>query len=403
MDGLSSYDKTQNANKNRDGWIRRMEKQESKSVPLRVLTSGQSLAPLERPLRYLLDSGVDVLYIGKSAPLAHMPAHVRRSLRFLPIDPVADEGAHNAVVQAAAEFAPDCVHVHGLDDHATLLAHSVRSRPLLASLWGYVDLTLDGGVAFSRHMLSIVEKCDALLVDSPALLAALVDHVPPTCSLYEYCAGGDERLYGASDPAERARLRRAFGFAPDAAVVLSVRGWGPTYDHVFVARAFAQALRRSARPLQLAFVTMGRSDQPAAVLDRIDEMRVLVRELGIEDHVRWLPSLPGPVFPRLLGCVDVVVSWKVPDYFPASVCDAFFAEVPVVSPRLWTFRGSLIEQFAELVDVGDVTECVDAILRSTNTPDRARLAEARRETVRCYGHEAATRRLLDIYRQVLKH
>ena len=182
---------------------------------------------------------------------------------------------------------------------------------------------------------------------------------------------------------------RDFGDAPHLIVT---RNLEPIYDIPTAVRAFAR-IRKVLPGARLTVAGTG---------PELGPLQVLVRELGIEDAVRFAGRIDNADIPALYASADCMLNPSTVDNMPISILEAFASGVPVVS----TDAGGIPDMVedgvsARLVPIGDAERMAAEALRVFTEPARA-------ASMRAAGIEAAARyawptvrdQWLDLYRRL---
>ncbi len=150
---------------------------------------------------------------------------------------------------------------------------------------------------------------------------------------------------------ERADARRGFGFG-GRFTVLTVGGIEPRKGSITLLEGFAE-LRRLAPELDPLLVLAG----GATLFDyrpEVERFRERLAELGLEDHVLALGSLPDGLIERLYRAADVFAFPSTKEGFGLAALEALASGLPVVASDLDAFRTFLDDgRNARLVPVGD--------------------------------------------------
>lgn len=376
----------------------------------RLLVTGQVVPQLERHLDYALSLGIQVLHVGnESAYLEQSPA----GYAFVPLPEVAadlietrrfDTPAYQAALaeagdflrRVATEFRPDVVHAIGMD-HMAYICRAAGVGPLILSAHGFLEHQVYGGGLTERDRF-VLAGADILLIEPPRQAALCRRDGPPGLRVHDYCTGVQGRHFRPATATERAAWRRSLRLPATATVIFSSRGWGAQYKHMEVLEAFAAALPRLPSPAYLLFMKMERSAITDGMVAHHDRILARAVELGVSEHLRWLPSVLPVCMAMFYNVADVVVSQRYPDTFPSTVLEALACGRPVVVPRLDTFRDSVIGRCCAQVTPGDITELADALVaqarRPATDPD---LAAARAAVLADYDADQARARIAAIY------
>lgn len=182
---------------------------------------------------------------------------------------------------------------------------------------------------------------------------------------------------------------RNFGDAPHLIVT---RNLEPIYDIPTAVRAFARVRQ----------VLPGARLTVAGTGPELGRLQALVRELGMEDVVRFAGRIDNAEIPALYASADCMLNPSTVDNMPISILEAFASGVPVVS----TDAGGIPDMVEDgvsacLVPIGDAEHMAAEALRVFSEPARA-------ASMRAAGIEAAARyawptvrdQWLDLYRRV---
>jgi glycosyltransferase-like protein len=150
---------------------------------------------------------------------------------------------------------------------------------------------------------------------------------------------------------ERADIRREFGFG-DRYTVLTIGGIEPRKGSITLLEGFAE-LRRLAPELDPLLVLAG----GATLFDyrpEVERFRERLAELGLQDDVLALGSLPDGSIERLYRAADVFAFPSTKEGFGLAALEAQASGLPVVASDLDAFRTFLDDgRNARLVPVGD--------------------------------------------------
>jgi glycosyltransferase involved in cell wall biosynthesis len=202
--------------------------------------------------------------------------------------------------------------------------------------------------------------------------------------------GVDTRRYRPPrDAAERRHAREAFRFG-ERFVVLTIGGIEPRKGSLTLLEGFARLCSLTPELDPLLIVAGG-----ATLFDyrhEIDRFHTLVGQLGLEDSVRVLGSLPDGEPERLYRAADVFAFPSTSEGFGLAALEALASGLPVVATDLDALRTFLEHDHSALLHpVGD-SEAVGAALARVahDAPTREKLrAGGRRVAVACTWDAAA--------------
>ena len=173
--------------------------------------------------------------------------------------------------------------------------------------------------------------------------------------------------------------RRRFGFDAGAFVVLAVGRLHEQKNHALLVRAVARV-----PGIILAIAGDG------ALRDEID---ALARQVGVEDRLRMLGSVPSAQMPDLLRAADVFAMPSRYEGLSLALVEALSAGVPVVSSDIPPQQEVLVDEsgkpFAVLLDCDDVEGWADALRRLAESHQlRRELSQAAADRGRRFGIDA---------------
>lgn len=373
-------------------------------------------AHAQRPLRWLLQQGVEVVFVDGRDPLPGGRAGYRylrlprTGLRPL-LRLFGPRVGHALALWPALPLhvlwralRPDVVHVHYVDHRAGQAARA-GARPLVLSAWGTdINRHFQPGASLEarRGAGAALRAADLVLVDAPDIggkCAALAGRELPTELLH---LGVDTDRFRPDDGTAARAWRRRLAIPAGAVVILSARSLAPLYRHDVILAAFARARPRLSRPAVLLFKRYNPSSGAEAAACEI-ALAQRARALGVEEAVRWIDPVPAEQLPEVYALADVVLNFPRMDGFPVTFLEAAACQRPVISVRLPAYAGSFAERCFHLVEGDDAGDLAVALADVVNDPARARahVVEARRAVVEAYDEAGARRRLLDAYRRLL--
>lgn len=380
-----------------------------------MLAPGQ-LANSRRPVDWLLDAGVEVVFLDPRNPL---PVGHRR-FRYIPFPKTGvslfRRSFGSRIGHAMGLWAvpplrfieglvrPDIVHVYFVDHRAY---HCVKAgmKPLVLSVTG-TDVNMhfrpDADPEHRRVIGATLSAADLVMVDSSDLVDKCVELAQRPIAIELMMPGIDPAPFRPSR-AGGAELRRELAIPPDTEVIFSPRALAPQYGHHAILDAFAAARPRLKRPAILVLKRFNHGDRRAAkAYER--ELRRRAGALGVLEAIRWVDDMAVAKLPGLYALADVVVNYPAMDAFPVTFLEAAASERPVITCRLPAYAGTFAEKFFEMVRLDDPDDLAERMVAVLNgPPPRAeRLRAARRVVEEEYHASGSARRLVEIYRRVQK-
>jgi glycosyltransferase involved in cell wall biosynthesis len=274
---------------------------------------------------------------------------------------------------ALDDFQPDIVHALRIPYEAILIAPVMlrRREPFLVSTWGN-DFTLCAALSPTHRYFArrVVRQVDGLHCDCERdlRLARALGYRGP--SLIAPGSGGIdvEKFVDAAD-AHRARDRLQ---APrDTPIIFNPRSYRDYVRNDVFFAGLPAVFRRF--PAAIA-VTVG--------MDANNELRRYASDLGISEHVRFLPAQDREAMADLFAAATVTVSPSTHDGTPNSIleamaCGSFPIVGDIASLREWIEPG--VNGFA--VDPNSVTAVSEALIAALSDTGLRGRAAARNSTI----------------------
>jgi len=249
----------------------------------------------------------------------------------------------------------------------------------------------------NRRLFLLLYKSwiDLFLVNSQALKEEFLSLGIPASRL--------EILYSAVDPEEfelpysRAEARRLLGLPEEDFLWGMVARFRKEKDHEGLVQAFKGFLERGG---QGRLVLVG--DGP-----RENEIKRLVRDLGLSEKVLFLGRLPKEKIPVVLQALNVFVHPTFREGMPMAVMEAMAAGLPIIAtdaeglPDLFDTP----RKFGFLIPKGDPYKLTEAMLSCLKLSEKEREymgKEARQRIREAFSPEILSRRTVEIVQQVLK-
>lgn len=178
------------------------------------------------------------------------------------------------------------------------------------------DVNLLPQFAIPRRLIVWAARNAAALVTVSAALKGVLTRLGVDAGKISVLRNGvDTRLF---QPVDRARLRARLGL--DGAVLLMVGNLVPLKGHDLVLRALREVPNAC-----LLIIGEGREE---------GNLRKLVSELRVGDHVRFLGSMPQERLAEYYGAADALVLASSREGWPNVLLEAMACGTPVVSTRV---------------------------------------------------------------------
>lgn len=374
---------------------------------MRILTIAPADSPHTiRPVRSLLKRGHSVCLFGYHAQnpfeCEDWPQYTWVADPAGEPIPLTDEAAfksRSALQAVYRAFQPDVVHIHWISWHLPLCA-GLHMRPLIISIWGS-DLNCAlcetglGKYAWQEENASTIlakslPLADHLIVDDPSMLvkcAFAAPHVPAS-----HLSPGVDEFFFEADAESVVRIRSRLSLSQKYVFTVP-RLLAPIYRIPEIMRAFALSARNTDSVLILKqYLT---KDQVF-----VQRLRVLSRQLGIENQVRIYGTLSQQDLRDLYCASTALINFPVRDAFPVT-----FAEAAACGARMITcwhpaYDVPLVKKFFDILPDNSVESLAEAIRgHITNTPaeDNIRRDLMREMAHTEYSHEKYVREVLSLY------
>lgn len=214
--------------------------------------------------------------------------------------------------------------------------------------------------------------------------------------------GVNGELFRPDNTDKAAAWRFALDIPPDATVLLSPRGWSPTYGQQHIMRAFIDASRRLDKPLVLVLLGMGRMKRP-------DRLAQEVHDLGVGADfghaIRWIPQVPYEDMPGIYALADIVVNYPKRDAFPSTLLEAAACSRPVITSALPAYRNTFVDRYCRLVEPENPAALADAmvdVVHAERALWAARAVEARKVVLAEYAEDVQKQRLMAVYDEIAR-
>ena len=221
--------------------------------------------------------------------------------------------------EIARKVNPDIIHGHMISSCGGYAAHC-GIRPLVMTAWGS-DVLIAPYKSRLRRLVTRwrLAQCDLVTTNSEYMKRAVMALGVPEDHLALVLGGvkGDRlRSFRGSR-----RLRQLAGVPPDAFVVLSTRWFEPIYNLGTVLLAVPKILSRTEKNVYFVFLGGG------SLRSRLETQ---ARELGVQEHVRFVEKLDHEELEECYGGADAYVSVSQSDGMSMSLLEAMAAGLPVV-------------------------------------------------------------------------
>lgn len=315
------------------------------------------------------------------------------------IHPLRDWHSYRQLLRLLRDIRPQIVHTHS--SKAGILGRAAATRlgiPVVHTIHGpafhayqsraarWVFLTAEKWAA--RRCDRLISVCDAM---TDQYVAAGVAPREKFVTVYS----GMEVEPFLNPPRPRETVRRELGFAADEIVVGKVARLFHLKGHEYVIAAAREAIARNPH-VRFLFVGDG-------LLKGQLEQQIVAA--GLEQHFRFTGLVPNFQVPELIGAMDIVVHASLREGLARVLPQALIAGKPVISYDVDGAKEVVIpHETGYLLPPRAVSELAAAIVElAADTSLRDRLGQTgRARFTDQFRHQTMTRRLREIYEDVLK-
>jgi glycosyltransferase involved in cell wall biosynthesis len=341
--------------------------------------------------------------IGPEGSLVERARQRGLDLRIIPelrreIHPWRDWQSYRHIVRSLRQINPEIVHTHS--SKAGILGRAAARRlkiPVVHTIHGSPFHPFQSRLAYQFYRRAetwAARRCDMLISVCDAMTSQYVAAgVAPREKFVTVYSGMEvEPFLNPTRP--RDVVRRELGFGPDHVVVGKVARLFELKGHEYVIDA-ARAVAAKNPHVRFLFVGDG------LLRPRLEEQ---ISRAGLSDRVVFTGLVPPDRIPDLVGAMDIVVHASLREGLARVLPQALIAGKPVISYDIDGAREVVIPgETGYLLPPRSVAEVADAILQLAGDPA---LRERLGQTGRCkftdrFRHETMTKRLREIYRQVL--
>jgi glycosyltransferase involved in cell wall biosynthesis len=365
-----------------------------------------------RPLNLLLESGHQVLYLDNKNPFpsgrpgfrySNYPYIGRCSYRKVGpfLGRLISKISYIPYLKwLGQDYDPDIIHVHWVDCHAD---YCVRAglKPLVLSVWGSdINNSFQPGADpyHARVLGHALSHSDLVVIDSPEMKEKCEILAGKTLWTELVHLGVDTDLFKPASQEVKNKWKKKLEIPEEGKVLLSIRAIAPIYQQVEILEAFSLVRKRVNFQIYLVF------KQYNIDLTYQSILLARIKELGLDDWVRWISGVSNECLPELYTFTDLIINFPRQDTFPITFIEAAACETPVVTCNLPAYGGTFAERSFGMVKENTIAGLADAI--QNDLKDRAErsqdLATLREEVIKKFDQSNYLRKLEMIYAAVKK-
>ena len=342
--------------------------------------------------------------IGPEGSLIERARQRRLDLRIIPelrreIHLWRDWQSYRHMVRLLGEFGPDIVHTHS--SKAGILGRVAASRlkiPVVHTIHGSPFHPFQSRRAYRFYRWAetwAARRCDKLISVCDAMTSQYVAAgVAPRDKFVTVYSGMEvEPFLNLARP--RVEVRGELGFGPEHVVVGKVARLFELKGHEYVIEAARVVVAQNPH---VRFLFVGDGVLRAALEEQISRA-------GLSERFVCTGLVPPERIPELIAAMDIVVHASLREGLARVLPQGLIAGKPVVSYDIDGAREVVIPgETGFLLPPRSVAELADAIVQLAGDPTlRERLGQTgRRKFTDQFRHETMTKRLREIYRQVLE-
>jgi len=217
-------------------------------------------------------------------------------------------------------FRPDIFHIHW----GTFGALTRKSRlcPFGITIWGseiYKMDKLDPNIR--DEMLNAFKAANFITCDSNDLKRKISQLAGTNKKVHLIQWGIDTELF--SPGLDETTWRERFDIHDNAKVILSMRNINPIYQTETIIEAFSEVAQKRKDVILI-------QKYYSADLYRLEALKKLVKNKGLEKKVKWIGTLPYEKLPFIYNMADLVVSVPSSDGTPMCLLEAMACGVPPI-------------------------------------------------------------------------
>jgi glycosyltransferase involved in cell wall biosynthesis len=253
-------------------------------------------------------SGINFHFLNKIFPIQIWPFNTLLNLPF-------NVGKVKKLIK---EIKPDIINAHYVTSYGTL-ASLLDFHPLVITAWGSDILITPKKFLPSKWSVKYaLSKADLITCDAQHLKEAMIKLGIPASKIQIINFGVD--IFKFSPGSKNENLKEKLGIG-NSKIVISLRNLDPIYSVDTLIRAVPLVLKEIE---EVKFIIIGKGPQE-------NQLKLLTKELGVEDKVKFLGWVPNDQLPEYLRLADIYVSTSLSDGgIAASTAEAMACGLPVV-------------------------------------------------------------------------
>jgi glycosyltransferase involved in cell wall biosynthesis len=298
------------------------------------------------------------------------------------------------------QWQPDILHAHRVNSAGWLAAAS-GFHPLVVTPWGSDVFIQPQQSNLARFLARYTLKhADMVTVNSYAMHDQVIKLNAHASAIKPIQFGVELDAFHPKNTStrENSALRQCLGLPEEGHLVLSLRAIRPIYNIDVVLESVTQVLK-DFPDTTFVFLDYNSNLEYKSWLDG------LVKNLGLETHIRWLPPTNDRiVLAELYRLSDVVVSVPSSDATPVSVLEAMACGRPVICSDLASVRELITHgKNGWLVPARESKMLAEAISHLLSQPEMAAGLglEAHQVVVEKYNYEVEMKHLEALYRGLI--
>jgi glycosyltransferase involved in cell wall biosynthesis len=294
------------------------------------------------------------------------------------------------------QWQPDILHAHRVNSAGWLVAAS-GYHPMVLTPWGSDVFVQPQRSTMARFLARYtLQRADLVTTNSHAMQDAVIKlGARPNC-VRPVQFGVELDIFNPAPASseQQAAFRQQYGIPAEGPRILSARAIRPIYNIQTILESIPQVFKRSPTA---TFLLLNYNVDP----NYKSQLEVLVNDLGLERHVRWLqPLADRHALAELYRMSDVIVSVPSSDATPVSVLEAMACGRPVVCSDPVSVREFITSgKNGWLVPVGESQPLADAICDLLEHPGLSQAVgiEARRVVEQKFDYASEMEHLEKLY------
>lgn len=325
-------------------------------------------------------------------------------IKFVPelqrsINPFREYSAYRALVKVLKEYQPEIVHTHS--SKAGILGRAAAEKlklPCVHTIHGAAFHFGQNPIAYHTYVAAekwAAKRCDHFITVCDAMTDQYVAAGVAKREKFTTVHSGFDVEPFLNPKTSREEIRKSLGFQPNDIVVGKIGRLFHLKGHEFVIQA-AQQIASKNKNIKFMFIGDGILRQ---------QYEAEIEKAGLKDRFHFTGLVPPTQIPELIQAMDIAVHTSQWEGLARVLPQALIAGKPVISYDVDGAKEVVITgETGFLLERDSVEELGESILKLANDPELRKLfgEEGRKRFTDQFRHQTMTRRIREVYEQVLQ-